>query len=202
VDPEGADAVFAVGLPGGKSSVSRVAGATGAVTLLQASLTGFGEAVGPLGALWVRDATGSTTVFFPFGAAGRALAGNHSFVADDRRQLLAVASGMLVTASTAAPVPTGPGVFTADSTRRVAAASASISTLSGNTEVSVKRYASAALVPVPVVDARFTAPATDGRQSYLAPCALYSVPVRRPTIAPSGGAVTWLDDGAEVYCVR
>lgn len=199
VDPLGADALFSTFL-GGKTTVSRVAGATGQVSVVQASIAGVADAR-PSGALWVRDAS-ATTVFFPFGQSpGRVFSGAHSFVFDDRRQLLAVATGLLLTHDTATTLPPGPGVFTAGATRRISAATASISTLSGNSEVSVKRYASPNLSPPPVVDARFTNPATDGRQSYGAPCAVYSVPVAIPSVT-SGGAVSWTADGSEVYCVR
>ena len=199
-DPSGADALFA-GFLSGKTTVSRVAGPSGQVTVVQASITGSAEAL-PSGALWVR-ALSATTVFFPFGvSAGRAFSGNHGFVYDDRRQLLAVATGLLVTPDAATTLPTGPGVFTADATRRITPSTSSVATLSGNAEVSVKRYASPNLSVQPVVDARFSSPANDGRQSYFAPCAVYFVPVMNPSIAASGGAVTWASAGFDVYCVK
>jgi hypothetical protein len=52
----------------------------------------------------------------------------------------------------------------------------------------------------PVVDERFTNQA--GRQSYFAPCAVFSHALTGYRIAASGGAVTTVTEGVEVVCVR
>lgn len=195
IDPGGGDALFD-SFSSGATTVSRISGST--VSVVQAGIPGQAEAL-TAGALWVRD-TSSTTVFFPFATAtGRVFTGNHGFFFDDRHALLS-AKGLLITATSSRSLPPGPGVFSFDSTRRINPASRSISTLSGNTEVSVKSYASPNLTPTPAVDARFTD--AGGRQSYFAPCALFSVGAKSFSITPSGGAVTFLDAGTEVYCVR
>ncbi len=204
VDPDGADALFST-LVAGKTTVSRVAGATGAVSVVQAGLEGSANAL-TRGALWVQ-ALSATVVFFPFNTSvGRAFAGNHWFTFDERGQLLDAKDGLLVTAAGSLTLPRGPGVFTAESSRRVASLSLSIETLNGNTPVSSKPFAPGPPGPPVTIDARFTVLPTFGQpyaqQSYLAPCGLFSVPVKTFTVAPSGGAVTFTDAAAEVYCVK